>query len=591
MTRGNAGASRAGVQEAGLGENRRATGWRSRTSPPVLLLSVVFIFFLLLSVQVPLAFPASSPASDSASNHLSGYVGNAACARCHTAIAESYSRTSMAHASGPATEDLMPADFTHKKSAVHYRIYSQDGHAWLSFERPGDPAVRGRRELLYYIGSGRRGRSYLFSTDGFVFESPVNWYADKQLWDMAPGYQNATEIPLNLPAYTSCLHCHVSGMSPPLQGTESRYPVPLFTQNGVNCERCHGPGAEHVAGGPIVNPAKLSADRRDEICMQCHLEGKVAIERPGRHAYEFRPGSDLFDYVRYYVLAGGDQPSLGAVSQVEALAASVCKKKSGDSMSCTSCHDPHYSPPAAERVTFYRGKCLACHGNSFAAKHHPRQPDCTECHMPSQSSADITHTQVTDHQIPRIPGRQAILEDLNSRASDPQLVSFPDPAAAKDDPRDTALAWESLAEAGNEVAKSKAERLLRDAVAKFPTDPKLLASLAYMEQRRGRTDRARELYQQALAEDPNSLDSATNLGVIDATRGELSSALKLWEDAFGRSPSRSSLGMNIAHIYCAAGKFDDARTYTMRVLEFNPDLTAAKQLLQHLNRGTPSCGP
>ena len=40
------------------------------------------------------------------------------------------------------------------------------------------------------------------------------------------------------------------------------------------------------------------------MCMQCHLEGKVAIERPGRHAYEFQPGEALSDYTRYYVLPG-----------------------------------------------------------------------------------------------------------------------------------------------------------------------------------------------------------------------------------------------------------------------------------------------
>ena len=40
-----------------------------------------------------------------------------------------------------------PAEFTHKESGVHYRIYAEDGkgggeRAWLSFDRPGDPEVR-----------------------------------------------------------------------------------------------------------------------------------------------------------------------------------------------------------------------------------------------------------------------------------------------------------------------------------------------------------------------------------------------------------------------------------------------------------------
>jgi len=125
----------------------------------------------------------------------------------------------MARASGPAIENVKPADFVHAKSGVHYHIYSEDNRVWLSFERPGDPAVSGKRELLYYIGSGRRGLSYLFARDGFLFESPVNWYSRERRWDMAPAYQDAEEIPLNLPAFTSCLRCHVSGMQSPTRGT------------------------------------------------------------------------------------------------------------------------------------------------------------------------------------------------------------------------------------------------------------------------------------------------------------------------------------------------------------------------------------
>ena len=36
--------------------------------------------------------------------------------------------------------------------------------------------------------------------------------------------------------------------------------------------------------------------------------------------------------------------------------------------------------------------------------------------------------------------------------------------------------------------------------------------------------------------------------------------------------------------FCDARQFDEARTTTLRVLEFNPDLPAAKKALQALNR-------
>ena len=501
----------------------------------------------------------------------------------------------MANASGLAIDNLIPADFVHQKSGVHYRIYADDGtnKVWLTFERANDPEVRGKRQLLYYIGSGRRGRSYLFAVDGFLFESPVNWYTDRHVWDMAPAYGNASQIPMNLPAFTSCLHCHVSGLQPPIAGTQNRYSLPPFAYAGVTCERCHGPGAAHIKGGPIVNPAKLDPARRDAVCMQCHLEGKAAIERSGRHVYDFQPGQQLSDYIRYFVFAN-QQRGLGAVSQVEALAQSVCKKKSGDVMSCTSCHDPHHEPAAAERVSYYRSKCLACHGAKFATRHHPGQQDCVSCHMPSSLSTDVAHTEVTDHRILRRPISAPLQQDGYAQSALPQLVPFPDsqkPDSPKmdDDLRDLALAWESLVDSGMTAAASETESLLRSASKKSPNDPALLSALGYSAQKRGDIAHARELYEKALSIDPALIDAATNLGVIDATRGHLHEAVKLWDDAFQRAPGQSRIGMNIARVLCEGGQPDRARDYVLRVLEFNPDLPEAKNLLQHLNGSAPKC--
>jgi Tfp pilus assembly protein PilF len=491
----------------------------------------------------------------------------------------------MAHASGPALDSLIPADFVHQKSGVHYRIYAEDGKVWLSFERPNEPEVRGKRQLLYYIGSGRRGRSYLFAQDGFLFESPVNWYMDRHVWDMTPAYGDASEMPMNLPAFTSCLNCHVSGMRRPAKGTENRYPVPPFSYSGVTCERCHGPGAAHTKGGAIVNPAKLDPARRDAVCMQCHLEGKAAIKRPGRDVDDFQPGQQLSDYIHYFVFADHQGSNLGAVSQVEALAQSVCRKKSGDAMSCTSCHDPHSEPSVTERVSYYRRKCLACHGAKFGETHHTGQPDCTACHMPPSLSTDVAHTEVTDHRIPR---RQSISpqppHDPNIL---PRLVRFPDSQKTRESARDLALAWESLVNGGMTAAAPEAERQLRSALKQSPNDPALLTALGYHAQKKGDMDRARELYARALAIKPTLIDAATNLGVIEAEHGHLREAVRLWEDAFQRAPGQSRIGMNIARVLCDAGQVDSARDYVLRVLEFNPDLTEAKNLLQRLNGAVP----
>jgi len=66
------------------------------------------------------ANPASqSPSPASITPDANGYVGNEACAKCHASIFESYQPTAMAHASGPATDNLIAGDFQHKKSGVN----------------------------------------------------------------------------------------------------------------------------------------------------------------------------------------------------------------------------------------------------------------------------------------------------------------------------------------------------------------------------------------------------------------------------------------------------------------------------------------
>jgi Flp pilus assembly protein TadD len=159
------------------------------------------------------------------------------------------------------------------------------------------------------------------------------------------------------------------------------------------------------------------------------------------------------------------------------------------------------------------------------------------------------------------------------------------------DVRDRALAWQSIVNSGMTKAAPEAERLIRQAVEQSPDDPALLAALGYIEQQHGATSKALETYRKALQFDPTLIDVETNLGVLEARSGQLPDAVKLWQDAFRRAPGRSSIGMNLAHAFCASGQVDHARDYTMRVLQFNPDLTSAKTLLKQLNADPPKCGP
>ena len=513
------------------------------------------------------------------------------CVTCHPEIVRSYAQTAMAGASGTALQALIPGEFAHAASHVQYRIYQDDGQAWLSFDRKTGTALHGKRELLYFIGSGQRGRTYLFSENGYVFESPVNWYAQSKMWDMTPAYGSSAQIPLNLPASVSCLHCHTSGFHPPAPGTENKYPEPLFSQQGISCERCHGDGEAHATSkGKILNPAKLTPARRDAICMQCHLEGSVAIEQPGKHIYDFKPGDDLSDDIHYLVLSTERQANPRAVSQFEALAQSMCQQKSGDAFHCTTCHDPHRSPAPAERVNYYRAKCLKCHGEQFGKKHNAKHPDCVSCHMPRIVSSDVAHTQATDHRILRRQDSK-ILVAPSAIASKPQLERFPPQPGPLND-RDLVLGWLALAEAGRDFATAEEDNRLPLAANEYPRDAVILSAYAYRELLHKRTQHARELYEAALQIDPLNIDAAVNLGVIEAQSGSITRALALWKEAFQREPWRSSIGMNLAQVNCNLGLGEAAMASLRRVLQFNPDFTEASQFLRELeSQATPCTSP
>jgi len=518
--------------------------------------------------------------------------GNEACVSCHAEIYKNYQNTVMAKASGPAADGLITGEFNDKTSAVRYRVYEQGGKVWMSFERDGKAAIRGERELEYFIGSGVKGRTYLFSDQGFLFEAPINWYSQEKRWNMTPAYTEAREIPMNLPAFTSCLICHTSGVEAPLAGTDCKFSGRPFQHGGITCERCHGLSEGHGTGkGNVVNPAKLPPDRRDSICMECHFEGTVAIDQPGKHLYEFQPGERLSDYIHYFLFKDDQTEKAGALSQFEALSLSMCKRKSGDKMWCGSCHDSHREPSTEGKTAYYRNKCLSCHGEAFAARHHADKPDCIVCHMRALPSKDVAHTQSTDHRITRYPSAQ-LLPQLTTRAEGGgALVAFPASDAASVTTRDSALGWESLAQRGVVGASRKAEQLLREALKQNPEDAVLLSAIAFVEQQQGRDAEAREFYEHALKVDPRANDAASNLGILEARAGHLQRAVKLWHDAFERSPHRSEIGMNLAMVLCADGQKDVARKYVEEVLEFNPDYGKAKSLLRQLNLDSGQCRP
>jgi hypothetical protein len=452
------------------------------------------------------------------------FVGNQACARCHVEIAKAYLATPMAQSSGPV-KTIPPGSFRHAASGVEYQM---EASGRVRFSKG---PLRGERRLEFYIGSSAAGRSFLYRNGNFLFEAPVTWYTRNNAWDVSPGYESDRVSRWNRAIEPSCLLCHAS-RTDWKKGTQNAYGNPPFTENGVSCERCHGPGSLHIEGkGTMVNPAKLEASRRDSVCAQCHLSGDARVARAGQQLADYRPGALLSDFVAYFV--SEERGALQVNSHVEKLAQSMCKRSSGDRLWCATCHDPHRLPAAAERAAFFRSRCLTCHQPADCT----RGPDCVSCHMPKTAASDAGHGVFTDHSIPRDPGKPAN-QARNSSASW-KIRGF---SSADSGDRELGLAYGEIGvRTGDGRQQSEAIRLLSAA----PQDAEVETRLGDLIERAGNPERAAGLYQSALRQDPDQVVALVNLGRLIGTQGFLDRAIALWRDALKRNPCLTEAGTNL----------------------------------------------
>ena len=510
---------------------------------------------------------------------------DARCAGCHQAIFASYRKTPMARGSGLAVDGLIPGEFRHAASGIEYRVFSEDGRPVMRFARSAAEAasdheavLEGERSLAYFIGSGRRGRTYLYQVDGQWFELPINFYGKRGVWDMAPAFDGAKTMPAVLPVDPGCLHCHATDVSAAMPEARSRYAGAPFGQGGVGCNACHGDPTKHLASGgrgPIVNPDKLTVARRDSACLECHLEGDAVVYRPGRSLATFVAGEDLADSAVYFVKQSSRDGGRRAASQYEALLRSACKAGSGDRLTCTTCHDPHSSPTEAERVGYFRQRCLSCHtGTALATTHHPEQPDCAACHMPTRPTSDISHEQLTDHNIQRRhddEGNGLRLRGLGgpdaSAASD-TLVPL---GNAKVGSRELGLAYAQLAQRGDRAAAMRARDLLRGAEKDGLADGPVHVQLGFLEQVSGDRTGAAAEYGAALDANPYEGVALGNLAVLDAGAGRSGEAVALLRRLFQADPSQTAAGLNLAFLVCRLGSPAEAARELDRLAEFSPD--------------------
>jgi len=217
---------------------------------------------------------------------------------------------------------------------------------------PGDgSSTLYAQSIDYVVGSGNHAHTYLHRTaDNKLIELPVSWYSELGgYWAMSPGYDRASQMDFRRPIGKDCMFCHngYPATDPVAANTTDGAVFQAQLPEGIDCQRCHGPGAAHVraakswhakpeeVAASILNPADLPRERQLDVCRQCHLETTSlalpnAIRRYNRGAYSFRPGESLTDFQIYFdhKVGTGFEDRLEVAHQAYRLEKSKCFLKS-----------------------------------------------------------------------------------------------------------------------------------------------------------------------------------------------------------------------------------------------------------------------
>lgn len=371
------------------------------------------------------------------------YVGIETCRLCHQQIYNSFIKTGMGQSFDTASMQKSSANFSKSilidkdKNLSYQAKWINNQFIIREFRLDKKDTIYLREEKVdYIIGSGQHTNSHLQNINGYINQMPMTFYTQKGEWHLPPGFENGHNTRFSRKIGLECMSCH-NALPELVQGSDNKY---KSIPQGINCERCHGPGSIHVAQRSsgekidtaryidysIVNPGKLSVDLQFDVCQRCHLQGN-AILKEGKSFYDFKPGMKLSDFISVFLpkYENAEEDFIMA-SHADRLKMSACFIKSfkedpsqlrpyKSALTCVTCHNPHISVKETNKIIFNQA-CIRCHGNEsqnfcteqIVAKEKEiicktnytfEKNSCITCHMPQSGSIDIPHVSVHDHYI------------------------------------------------------------------------------------------------------------------------------------------------------------------------------------------------
>ena len=339
---------------------------------------------------------AASPGSAS-------YVGSAACKSCHSSIYERWSKTRMANVVRDPKE--------HPDAIIP------------DLSKP-DPLLTFTKEDIAFVYGSKWKQRYFKKIGDDYFPLPAQWDVTHKMWrayNVKPGTDWWTpyypEDNMHRPTGPTCDGCH---------SVNYNIQTKSVTEWNVGCEKCHGPGSEHVKEpktAKIVNPANLNYIDATDTCIQCHSQGQRLIAPSRGNAYDWPVGFDMGKHLSDFWKL--EEHKLGDTTFTHFADGTGHKNRMQGNdfvnslmyargVTCFSCHDAHGTDNDALLRKPANVLCLDCHGPSSpngprAATieehtHHKTSSqgtECIACHMPKiqQTIADVNVRSHTFHFV------------------------------------------------------------------------------------------------------------------------------------------------------------------------------------------------
>ena len=350
------------------------------------------------------------------------YAGSQSCQKCHAQIFERWQKTPMAN----VVRD--PRKFP---DAIIPDLST-------------DPFAKFTRDQVALVYGSIWKQRYFSKKGDDYFPQPAQWDITHHIWRpyfvangadwWAPLYPPDN---MQRPTGPTCDGCHSVGYD---------IHTKQVVEWNVGCERCHGPGSEHVqhpTRGNILNPARMDYVQANDTCIQCHSQGRPLTSPIEGKYYDwpvgYRVGQSLRDFWKL------EDHTLGETTFTHFPDGTAHKNRMQGNdfvqslmyrrgVTCFTCHDVHGTGNYSQLRKPVDQLCLDCHGplslngphTGTIEEHTHHKKDsagsrCVACHMP-KIATELADVKVRSHTfvfiIPAMTDRYQIPNPCTSCHAD-----------------------------------------------------------------------------------------------------------------------------------------------------------------------------